>query len=155
MKYSQEHGDYVFARSQQAILFSGRGPWNNETLQNGSRIVGGLIRELNLDQAWGGLSCLYGESLMPPSTYDIFVKQNIIRKSKGMKRLAVVIQDSDIANTIQNQLTKAYLSVGIEFAFLDSIEQAMDWLVERDIQLDKQEVLTFFNKHKFKREFDD
>lgn len=151
MKYAQEHGEYEVSNSQQTILFAGRGPWNDQTLSRGTKEIGGKIKQLDLTKPWGGLSCLFGESLMPPSAYETFLKQTHYRKKLGMTALAVVIQNSEIANTIQNQLSKAYQSAELDFEFLPNIEQAMTWLEEKGIELDNQETLAFFQQHSFIR----
>ena len=149
MNYSKEHGDYVVSRSLQTILFSGRGPWNDETMIRGSREMGQSIKQLDLSKPWGSLSCLYGESLMPPSTFKAFAKHTMIRKSMGLKGLAVVIQDSQIANTIKSQLIQAYEPAEVEFAFLSDIDSAMNWLLDLDVILDKQQVDQFFLQQSF------
>jgi hypothetical protein len=55
----------------------------------------------------------------------------------------VVILDSGIANTIENQLTPAYQSADVEFAFLSDINSAMAWLSDIDESLDKLQVEFF------------
>lgn len=149
MKYSHEHGDYVVGRSQQTIMFSGRGPWNDETLMRGTKEMGASIEQLDFSKPWGCLSCLYGESLMPPSTFKAFAKQTIIRKSLGLKGLAVVILNSDIAHTIESQLTQAYQPAGVDFEFLKDVDSAIDWLCSRGIELDKVQAEHFFKSNAF------
>jgi hypothetical protein len=151
MKKLQEHGKYVVGRSQQTIIFAARGPWNDETLLRGSKEVGQNIKHLNLLMPWGFISCLFGESLLTPSAYEIFLKHSIIRKSMGMRCLAVVIQDSDITNTIMNQLTQAYLHAGLDYAFLANLNTAIAFLKEHEINLDEQQVTHFFQQHMFVR----
>ena len=151
MNYSQEHGDYVVSRSQQTIIFSARGPWNDETMIRGAKEMGQNIGQLDLSKPWGCLSCLYGESLMPPSTFKAFAKHTKIRKSMGLTGLAVVIQDSDIANTIQSQLTKAYQAAEVDFAFLSDINSAITWLSNIDVSIDTQQANQFFQLHSFIR----
>jgi hypothetical protein len=151
VKHLQEHGEYVAGRSQQTILFAARGPWNDETLVKGAKEMGQNIKQLNLSEPWGFISCLFGESLMPPSTFELFVKHTLIRKSMGMRCLAVVIQDSDIANTIMSQLTQAYQHAGLDFAFLMDVDSAITWLKEREIEMDDQQVTDFFQQHLFVR----
>jgi len=147
----QEHGEYVAGRSLQTIMFAARGPWNDETLVRGSKEMGQNIKQLNLSEPWGFISCLYGESLMPPSTFELFVKHTLIRKSMGMQCLAVVIQDSDITNTIMNQLTRAYQHAGLDFAFLLDVDSAITWVKEREVEMDQQQVTHFFQQHLFVR----
>lgn len=149
MKNSMEHGDYIVGRSQQTIMFAARGPWNDETMKRGSKEMGENISQLDLSKPWGTLSCLYGESLMPPSTYQSFAKHTLIRKSKGLKALAVVILDSDIAHTIESQLKPAYQAAELEFAFLPDISSAIAWLSSTDVSLDKQQVEQFFELNSF------
>lgn len=149
MQQSKEHGDYVVGRSLQTILFAARGPWNDETMIRGSKEMAENMAKLDLSKPWGTISCLYGESLMPPSTYKSFAKHTLIRKSKGLKALAVVILDSDIAFTIESQLTPAYQNADIEFAFLPDINSAIDWLSGIDVRLDKQQAEQFFQLNSF------
>lgn len=151
MSYSKEHGDYVVSRSLQTIIFSARGPWNEETLFRGSKEMGKNIQQLDLSEPWGCLSCLYGESLMPPAAFKAFAKHTLIRKSLGMKALAVVIQDSDITNTIKNQLSQVYQPAEIEYEFLSDIDSAMTWLTKKSVSLDNQQVSQFFQQHSFFR----
>ncbi|MBU3002059.1 hypothetical protein [Paraglaciecola arctica] len=149
MKHANEHGEYVVDRSRQTIMFSARGPWNDETMKRGAKEMGDYIAQLNLSKPWGTLSCLYGESLMPPSTYQSFLKHTLIRKSMGLKALAVVIRDSEIANTIKSQLVPAYEEADLKFAFLSDVNSACTWLSEVNVELDKQQVEQFFTKNAF------
>ena len=145
----REHGDYESGRSEQLILFAARGPWNDETLRRGSRLLGEYIAELDRSKPWGQLSCLYGESLMPPSAYAIFVKQTKIRKQAGMQALAIVVRHSEITLTIKAQLTNAYTDADIDHAFFDDIETASHWLAQQRIHFSTQDVTAFFAHHVF------
>jgi hypothetical protein len=149
MKKLQEHCVYVADRSQQTIKFAARGPWNDETLVRGSQEMGQNIKQLNMSKPWGFISRLFGESLMTPSAYKLFLKHTVIRKSKGMRCLAVIIEDSDIANTIMSQLTEAYKHAGVDFAFFTDIESAITWLKEHEITLDHQDMSHFFQQNLF------
>lgn len=143
----QEHGDYIVSRSQQVILFAGRGPWNDESLMHGTRQMAVNIGNLDKSRPWAQLSCLFGECLLPPSTFNMFVKQSKIRKEMGLQALAIVILDTDIMNTIKQQLTSAYQEVGIEHAFFTSIVEAIQWLEQQHIELDSQFITQFYNDH--------
>ncbi|MBT0585406.1 hypothetical protein KIU71_03185 [Alteromonas sp. SM 2104] len=112
-------------------------------------MLGGRIAELDKNHPWGQLSCLYGESLMPPSAYAIFVKQIRIRQQAGLLALAVVIRDSDVARTIKNQLTAAYEDVGVDYAFFDDIDSALPWLQHKDIRFESAAVCAFFDANTF------
>ncbi|MFT4810742.1 MAG: hypothetical protein ACJAWT_001265 [Glaciecola sp.] len=149
MKKLQEHGEYVAGCSRQTIMFAARGPWNDETLVRGSQEMGQNINQLNMSKPWGFISCLFGESLMTPSAYKLFLKHTVIRKSKGMRCLAVIIEDSDIANTIMSQLTLAYQYAGVDFAFLTDIGSAITWIEHHEIELDEQQVTDFFRDNRF------
>jgi hypothetical protein len=149
MKYSKEHGDYIVGRSKQTIMFSARGPWNDETMLRGAKEMSENMGQLDMSKPWACLSCLYGESLMPPSTFKSFAKHTLIRKSMGLKGLAVVILDSDISNTIKNQLTPAYNAADVNFAFLSDINSAINWISGIDVDIDRQQVEHFFHRHSF------
>jgi hypothetical protein len=66
-----------------------------------------------------------------------------------MRCLAVIIEDSDIANTIMSQLTQAYKHAGVDFAFFTDIESAITWLKEHEITLDHPDVSHFFQQNLF------
>ena len=154
MRYAKEHGDYSVSLSLQTIMLSARGPWNDESLLLGGKAMRKNIGQLDLNKPWGCLSCLYGESLMPPSAYEAFEKHTVIRKNLGVNGLAVVIKDSDIAFTIKSQLTKAYQAAGVEFEFFSEIESAITWLNDKGVNLDKAQVLQFFQQHSYTQQYD-
>lgn len=153
-KLLKEHGEYKVGQSGQVLLFLGRGPWNDEALKQGSYQLNDVILQINKNQSWGQLSFLSGESILPPSTFKEFVKHTAIRKQLGMRALAVVIKDTDIINTIKSQLGDAYQSAGIEHKFFSEIDEAIDWLVACNIDLEPLQVHAFFKKHAFTPLFD-
>ena len=75
MPMNNPHGEFECSVSGQLLLFSARGPWNDETMRNGVVKMSSDISKFEKGTKWAQVSCLYGESLMPPSTFDIFVKQ--------------------------------------------------------------------------------
>ena len=143
------HGEYVSEVNHELLLFSARGPWNDETMRKGVQTMSSQIGSFDKDSRWGQLSCLYGESLMPPSTFDIFVKQTTIRRQRGLAYLAVVILDSDISMTIRQQVTMCYEIAGVPFGFYDSIDSAMKGLADQQFQFDASEVMLFFKQNDF------
>lgn len=144
-----EHGEFEVDRSEQVILLSTRGPWNDETLKRGALLMNRHIKQVDFSQPWAQLSCLYGESLMTPSVFQNFVKHTGIRKDLGLNALAVVIKDSDIKSTILSQLSQAYNLVDVHHGFFDEIEQACEWFSEQSIRLDASYTQAFFDKHCF------
>lgn len=145
----KEHGYYSVDRSEQLVLFSGRGPWNDETLRRGTVETGLLILQLNKTRSWGQISFLSGESIMPPSTFAAFSKQTLVRKQMGMTALAVVIKNSNITNTIKGQLSQAYELADIEHQFFDCLDEALIWIKKLNIQFNNQAVHHFFEQHSY------
>jgi hypothetical protein len=145
------HGDFKSALNQQLLQFSARGPWNDVTMKNGTVEVGQLIASIAEGQPWAQLSCLFGESLMPPSTFDIFVKQTQRRKEKGLSFLAVVILDTDIERTTKRQIKQCYELAGVNFAFFNSVHDALNNMQQRSIAFDRQEAEHFFERFNFTR----
>ncbi|MFA3790134.1 hypothetical protein AB6T38_03365 [Aliiglaciecola sp. SL4] len=139
-----EHGNYVVGKCRQVILYSGRGPWNDEALEKGIKNTGDATELVDKSRPWGQITCLYGESLFPPSTYEIFLEQNRIRKNNGITCIAVVILNSDISNTIKQQRSIGYEATGIDYAFFDSVDNSIPWLESKKIELDVTEIKTFF-----------
>lgn len=144
-----EHGEYKSGRTGQLILFAARGPWNDNTMKRGSREMSEHIAALDHPNPWAQISCLYGESLMPPSTFDTFVKHTNIRKQIGLEFLAVVILSTDIRMTIEQHLAQAYGEAGLAHAFYDSVEEAMEEIQSRRFEFDRPEATQFFAENVF------
>lgn len=145
----REHGEYVTGRSGQVILFAARGPWNDETMKRGSIEMSEHIAALSHPQSWAQISCLYGESIMPPSTFETFVKHTNIRKQIGLSKLAIVILKSKISLTIQTQLREAYSRNGIDYEFYESINDAIVSIDPVTYPYQLEEVEQFFLANAF------
>lgn len=144
-----EHGHFKTGKDDQLLMFSAEGPWNDQTFSRGIRELGSLIKQADIHRPWAQLSCLYGESLMPPSVFKGFTKHTAIRKKSGLCFLAVVIKDSDIEFTIRSQLSAGYEETGIDYGFFDSIEEALEHISSINIDFDKQAALSFFGRKSF------
>lgn len=144
-----EHGHFNTGRDDQLIMFSAEGPWNDQTFSRGIRELGSLIKQLDTGRKWAQLSCLYGESLMPPSVFEGFTKHTAIRKKCGLSYLAVVIKDSDIESTIRYQLSNGYDQTGIEYDFFPTIEDAVSHLTKINIEFNSESAVHFFNRKAF------
>lgn len=145
----QEHGDYVVDRHDQLILFAGRGPWNEQALRKGTIETGQLIQALDKSRPWAQLSLVFGESLMPPSAYNTFLKQTIIRKALGLSALAIVIQNSDISATIKRQLGEAYQQAEIGHIFATDITEGVNWLAQKGFELPADKLTAFCKRCSF------
>ena len=145
----REHGDYASGRSEQVLLFSAKGPWNDETMRSGVIELAKNIEQLSDGQPWGQISCLYAESLMPPSTYAVFKKQTLIRKQLGLSAIAILIKNSDVTLTIQSQLRDVYQLAGVEYRFCDTFDDACNWLETKNLPFSRCKVQDFFDKNAF------
>ena len=143
------HGEFECSITGQVLLLSARGPWNDETMRNGVIKMSADISRLSDNTSWAQLSCLYGESLMPPSTFNIFVKQTRIRKARGLTFLAVVILDTDIMLTTQRQISQCYELAGVPYCFYSSVKEALDAISLRAFKVERKEAERFFNRFDF------
>lgn len=142
----KEHGEYAVGRCDQVILLRAHGPWNDETLKRGSHEFGLQIQKLSKGKPWAQLSCLYGESIMPPWTFKNFVYHTNIRKQLGLGALAVVILESDIEATIKQQLTQAYTELEISYAFFNNVEASTKWLNDQGFDIEYQAAMDFIEQ---------
>ena len=148
------HGEITTSVSEQLLLVSARGPFNDEAMRVSvgemSKNINSIIKSAKTPSVrWAHLTVLHGESLMPPSTFDIFIKQTKIRRARGMVFLAVIIKDSDITRTIHHQLRYCYEKAEINFAFFDDIDSALKAIAQRDILFHEGNVKAFFGKNDF------
>lgn len=125
-------------------MFAARGPWNDEAMTNGSKQLGRVIAQVDKSKPWAQISCLSGEAIMPPSTFEIFVEQSKLRRKAGMLALALVICDSDIIFTIKQQMSACYDQAGLNYAFFDDIASAADWLEELGVDVERDNVRQFY-----------
>ncbi|WP_133471703.1 hypothetical protein [Paraglaciecola marina] len=144
-----EHGQYVSSRSQQLMLFSGRGPWNDEALTYGTKSTQADLQAIDHNRPWGQIGFLYGESLMPPTAFKLFSDVISLRQQMGLKAIAIMIQDSDIITTIKTQLKVAYNKAGIESEFFNDFDSATKWLSQFDIEFNLAEVNNFYLSNQF------
>ena len=100
---------------------------------------------------WAQVSCLYGESLMPPSTFDIFVKHTRVRKTRGLSFLAVVILDTDIMLTTKHQISQCYDTAEVLYGFYDTVENALQAMTNMGYDFDSEEAERFFSRFNFTR----
>lgn len=108
-----------------------------------------FIAALDHPKPWAQISCLYGESLMPPTTFDAFVKHTNIRKQIGLDFLAVVILSTDIRMTIKQHLAQAYTNAGLEHAFYDNIDDAIAAVQQKHFEFDVKDAQSFFADNLF------
>ncbi|MEP0354312.1 MAG: hypothetical protein ABJH06_11080 [Paraglaciecola sp.] len=144
-----EHGHYVSSRSKQLMLFSGKGPWNDEALTYGTKSTQLDINAIDHKKPWGQIGFLYGESLMPPTAFKLFSDVICLRQQMGLKAIAIIIQDSDVIITIKTQLKVAYNKAGIESEFFDDFDSATNWLTSFNIEFDQTEVKNFYQNNQF------
>ncbi|MDO6711851.1 hypothetical protein Q4567_14045 [Aliiglaciecola sp. 2_MG-2023] len=144
----QEHGEHVIGKCGQVLLFSGRGPWNDEALEGSLQQTIDNFHTVDKNRPWAQLSCLYGESLFPPSTYNLFKKQTFLRKQLGITAVAVVILDSDISNTIKQQLSTGYQAAEVNYQFFSSLVDAIHWLENHGVDIDANAITQFFNQNR-------
>lgn len=146
---NRPHEEFESSTNGHVLFFSARGPWNEETLRNGVMKLSEDISRFPHDTRWAQISCLYGESLMPPSAFNIFVKHTRIRKARGLSFLAVVILDTDIMLTTKQQVSDCYEAADVPFQFYESVDLALDALREKGYSFDKAEAQRFFERFDF------
>lgn len=144
-----EHGESQLCCSEQVLFYAGRGPWNEEAMLQSPQKTFEQIIQFAPNQPWAQISCLFGESLMPPSAYKVFLEYCHLRKQSGMACVAITIQDSEIVNTIKQQLTEAYRLTNIDYQFFTSVSQAKIWLKDRGFDFDSNELHEFLKTCSF------
>ncbi|GFD78061.1 hypothetical protein KUL118_09230 [Tenacibaculum sp. KUL118] len=145
------HGEFECDVTGQLLMFSARGPWNDETMRNGVVKMSSDISTFKQGSKWAQLSCLYGESLMPPSTFDIFVKQTRVRKTRGLSFLAVVILDTDVMLTTKHQISQCYDTAEVPFGFYDCVDDALTELKRKGYDFNRDNAVHFFTRFDFTR----
>lgn len=151
MPMKNPHGEFECSVSGQLLLLSARGPWNDETMRNGVAKMSSDISKFEKDTKWAQVSSLYGESLMPPSTFDIFVKQTRVRKKRGLSFLAVVILDTDIMLTTKHQISQCYDAAEVPYGFYETVEDALQALSKMGYDFGREDAEHFFTKFNFTR----
>ena len=137
------HGDSAASLSNQVLLYAGRGPWNDEGMKEGAQIISRQTAHFAPGQHWAQLSCLYGECIMPPSTFQQFSDYFAERQDKGLRHLAIVILQSEVEHTIRQQFSAVYCNSGLNFQFFNDIDAACQWLALCGFPLEQRQLATF------------
>ncbi|WP_051275325.1 hypothetical protein [Aestuariibacter salexigens] len=145
----REHGQFLSTTCGQVITFAARGPWNDEAMKNGCRELAEVMKQVDMTNPWAQISCLAGEAIMPPSTFDIFLSQSKIRQKLGLQALAIVICDSDIKSTIKSQLQNCYTEAGTTHEFFDDLSSALAWLDTFNVSIDHDAIISHLHSVPF------
>lgn len=122
-------------------LLRARGPWNKENLKR-------FLRSLDSDMAtpqtsqWGTLAVLYGESLMTPDAVTMFSNAHQHMAQNGLTCVAVVLNEAKATSLVKHQFSNIYQQCGLEHAFFDTEQAAIDWLQTQGININQAIMLT-------------
>ena len=78
-----------------------------------------------------------GESLLIPDAEALLHERVASVNPIGLTHVALVMGESSVRTTTQAQLKRVYRDTNIDYIFVDSIEDAVDWLSSKGFSVDK------------------
>ncbi|WP_100658441.1 hypothetical protein [Alteromonas flava] len=121
------HGSFTIEIDENCRIVDGRGPYNQEIVQEYEHAIAGAIDTLS-GGSWTQIIILHGLSLFTPDAAARLKQTVLMRKTRGLTASAVVIGDVDGKNTVTQQMQSIYQECGIAFDFFDNVDSAQIWL---------------------------
>ncbi|MEC7283812.1 MAG: hypothetical protein VXW48_09355 [Pseudomonadota bacterium] len=134
MQYA--HGEFIITRCSDAMLTQAYGPWNRECVNSFASEYRTLSESLH-GKAWCDIVSVVGESLLIPDAEALLHERVASVNPIGLTHVALVMGESSVRATTQAQLKRVYRDTNIDYIFVDSIEDAVDWLSSKGFSVDK------------------
>ena len=143
MKYA--HGEYVVSRCGAIMAVQAQGPWNRECVVKFAEDYRSE-REGLAGNRWGDIVFVTGESLFVPDAADVLKSLVKSVMKLGLSHIAVVLGNSTVRSSTKTQLEKIYNSLGIAHVFVETNDQALQWLESEGYLVDKTALATHYLK---------
>ncbi len=135
MQYA--HGEFIITRCGDAVLTQAYGPWNKECVNSFAGEYRTHSESLH-GQAWCDIVCVIGESLLIPDAETLLHERVASVNPIGLTHVALVMGESSVRATTQAQLKRVYRDTNIEYVFVDSVEDAVEWLSSKGFTVDQE-----------------
>jgi hypothetical protein len=143
MSSTKIHGEYRMMLIGQIMCVHAIGPWNEECVQ-----------QFQIDYKQHSLACLYaqwadlvvlsGESLLIPSAERFLIQAAANMKSKGLRCVAIMFNDSIVKMSTQEQFTRVYANSGLDVGFFEHLADATDWLTNQNMHCELGKITNWF-----------
>jgi len=97
-----------------------------------------------LHAQWADLVVLSGESLLIPSAERFLIEAAANMKSKGLRCVAIMFNDSIVKMSTQEQFTRVYANSGLDVGFFEHLADATDWLTKQNMHCELAKISTWF-----------
>jgi hypothetical protein len=144
MQTAKIHGDYQLILIEQVMCVHAHGPWNEECVQH-FQIEYSHHSLPRLNKQWADLVVLSGESLLIPSAERFLIQAAANMKSKGLRCVAILFNDSTVKMSTKEQFTKVYANSGLDVGFFTHLSDATEWLINQDIQCEQEQIKAWFD----------
>jgi hypothetical protein len=123
------HGEFRLVKKEQIIFIESKGPFNQEAVDLYALQMNEIME--SFDGYWGQIITLHQDSLFTPQAEQSMKQALLYRKANGLAASAVIIHDDKARFIIQHQISRVYDEVGVEYAYIDCVDEAMRWMNEK------------------------
>ncbi len=123
------HGEFRIEKKEQVVFIESKGPFNQEAVELYTLQMEEIME--SFDSPWGQIITFHQNSLFTPQAEQSMKQALYYRKEKGLTASAVIIRDDQARFVIQHQFSRVYNDVGIDYVYIDNIDEAICWMEER------------------------
>lgn len=125
-----KHGSYVLEISGNILLVEATGPWDDIAIREYTQDNKAVVKQMAGNE-WGCLAVFTGNAIMPPDAEQDLIATTAWRVKHGLAAVALVVTETFIPALVKSQFTRIYTSAKVKFAFFNSKQSALEWLLQQ------------------------
>jgi len=123
------HGEYSIQRKGPLLLTNCKGPFNTELVENHNSDITTIID--SMPSVWGQVIVIHQDSLWTPDAERRMCQTVSVRKSRGLRVSAVVLENPNSKVILKNQISRVYDFAEVEHGFFEDTFSAELWALAK------------------------
>jgi len=123
----KEHGVFQVHVEAKVLFIDATGPFNEESVKQYNIALESCIKQLEAS-LWNQIVTFHQMSIFTPKAEELLTKTLIKRRSRGLTCCAAILCDVDFISSVKEQMSRCYLSAGVEHQYFDSMVKAQQWI---------------------------
>lgn len=122
-----EHGVFEVKIENNSLLVDATGPFNQELTTRYGQAIESCIKQLEASN-WDQIIVLHKLSLFTPEAAEVLINTLKNRKTRGLIKSAVVLNNCEGKSLITQQMSNIYQTADVDYCFFDSVAEAKTWI---------------------------
>ncbi|MEH6444689.1 MAG: hypothetical protein V7784_12410 [Oceanospirillaceae bacterium] len=123
------HGEFRISTKNHIVIIELIGPFNKEAVEQLNIEMEKLIDYL--PSKWGQIVNFHQDSIFTPQAEQSMKLALFKRKSRGLSASAVLIGECYAKFVIQNQISRVYDEVGLNYLYMEDFTKAEEWIEQQ------------------------